>query len=312
MRMGTPSTENGWTMVNPGLWTQNTLWITKTTKHFLENIVSFPCQKYQAVCLEHEVFTLYNAENSNHSFLQNDIWNCFFYNMTYRNLGLENARSMRIIETFQTMDINTISQEMECYGMMTLCHWCPALHLFKKTLKPGSYPQNLQNGSFDVIWICLHSMLTKWVRPVQHYEIGFRQYDSTNVHCSAWSPPSRKRIVWQSGRTLRKKTNQHVFFRRCVFQKVQVHEQQSSRKCLRIPSPSHENQPLSNPIPIKHPNGPNSSQWCGNSIHPPWFRPPAFPKASLTGALSSVASHPYGFDKQDLYPIILNHIDHYI
>lgn len=147
---------------------------------------------------------------------------------------------------------------------------------------------------------------------VQHYEIGFRQYDSTNVHCSAWSPPSRKRIVWQSGRTLRKKTNQHVFFRRCVFQKVQVHEQQSSRKCLWIPSPSHENQPLSNPIPIKHPNGPNSSQWCGNSIHPPWFRPPAFPKASLTGALSSVASHPYGFDKQDLYPIILNHIDHYI
>ena len=109
-----------------------------------------------------------------------------------------------------------------------------------------------------------------------------------------------------------KKTNQHVFFRRCVFQKVQVHEQQSSRKCLWIPSPSHENQPLSNPIPIEHPNGPNSSQWCGNSIHPPWFRPPAFPKASLTGALSSVASHPYGFDKQDLYPIILNHIDDYI
>ena len=125
---------------------------------------SFPCQKYQAVCLEHEVFTLYNAENSNHSFLQNDIWNCFFYNMTYRNLGLENARSMRIIETFQTMDINTISQEMECYGMMTLCHWCPALHLFKKTLKPGSYPQNLQNGSFDVIWICLHSSTTLWNR----------------------------------------------------------------------------------------------------------------------------------------------------
>ena len=133
----------------------------------------------------------------------------FFYDMTYRNLGLENAWSMRIIETFQTMDINTISQEMECYGMMTLCHWCPVLHLFKKTLKPGSY---LQNGSFDVIWICLHSMLTKWVRPVQLYEIGFRQYDSTNVHCSAWSPPSRKWIVWQSGRTLRKKqTNMYSF-----------------------------------------------------------------------------------------------------
>lgn len=69
MRMGTPSTGNGWTMVNPGFW---------TTKHFLENIVSFPCQKYQAVCLEHEVFTLYNGENSNHRFLHNDIWNCFF------------------------------------------------------------------------------------------------------------------------------------------------------------------------------------------------------------------------------------------
>lgn len=143
----------------------------------------------------------------------------FFYNMTYRNLGLENAWSMRIIETFQTMDINTISQEMECYGMMTLCHWCPVLHLFKKTLKPGSYLQNLQNGSFDVIWICLHSMLTKWVRPVQLYEIGFRQYDSTNVHCSAWSPPSRKWIVWQSGRTLRKKNKPTCILSKMCFPK---------------------------------------------------------------------------------------------
>ena len=210
MRMGTPSTENGWTMVNPGFW---------TTKHFLENIVSFPCQKYQAVCLEHEVFTLYNGENSNHRFLQKDIWNCFFYKMTYRNVGLENAWSMRIIETFQTMDINSISQDMECYGMMTLCHWCPVLHLFKKTLKPGSYPQNLQNGSFDVTWICLHSMLTKWVRPVQLYEIGFRQYDSAHVHCSAWSPPSRKWIVWQTGRTLRQKNKPTCILSKMCFPK---------------------------------------------------------------------------------------------